>query len=851
MALIQWAGLIIIIGCVIVLFWFSWKLQLRWWQSLVLRLLLVLAIGLAVDSWIKSDQPLEWTPEILVLDRSDSISEESLIQSQIFATAWKGLRPNRQVLVFGDSSEHVLSEIWPEVDVEGSDLVKALEATKTGLDGQPARVILASDGLVENPFLIEDWLSGFSEAGGEVDVLPLDRVNYPADVSVGPIKGSKSVWSEMAFPFLLPVYAESQVDAVLQVYVNDTLYKESSIRLNKGETTLQIMLQSGNPGVMNVEVRLVLQEDQFQGNNAAFASFRVHAQPKILLITKAVQETESLIIGLEEANSQVFVTTPDQFPTSMDALNQYQVIMIHDILAQDLNYEQMQAIRLHVVTLGKGLVFIGGRNSYTLGGYQTTILEPIMPIILAPPERIQRVPITFLLVLDRSGSMAGDRDTDIAPIDLTREAAMRAIETLRSDDYLGVLTFSGSTSWDVELAKVGEGLALRNAQDKVSRIVALGGTFMYQALDEAINELVTTDTTDYPHILLMSDGESREASLDEFLRLVQVARSNGITISTIALGHESDPETLGRIAEVGGGRFYQVIDPQDLPRVMISESRAVQAENIQEGRTNLILGIDNHPILTGLNLNELPLLYAYVATQSKSARGAEDVLLSGNFGDPLLSVWQVGLGHVAAWMGDIGEQWNPDLKDWDDQGKFWQQVARFTLPDPSIGEPDVQISFEGREMTVELTLNDSDPTLRSQTPRWILLSKENTGQAYPMTQVKSGVYQVVLPTPEFGAYTGIIQYADRTGSEDLLVPFAVNYPEEWRFEDSAIGAERLALWAQKNNGMELSFELELENSSDLERSGEENLFDDIMIFLLIGWPLEIAVRRWKMPWRRA
>lgn len=154
-------------------------------------------------------------------------------------------------------------------------------------------------------------------------------------------------------------------------------------------------------------------------------------------------------------------------------------------------------------------------------------------------------------------------------------------------------------------------------------------------------------------------------------------------------------------------------------------------------------------------------------------------------------------------------------------------------------------------MTVELTLNDSDPTLRSQTPRWILLSKEDTGQAYPMTQVKSGVYQVVLPTPEFGAYTGIIQSADRTGSEDLLVPFAVNYPEEWRFEDSATGVERLALWAQKNNGTELSFELELENSSDLERSGEKNLFDDIMIFLLIGWPLEIAVRRWKMPWRRA
>ena len=850
MALINWAGLIIISGGAIALVWVSWKLQLRWWQSLVLRMLLVLLIGLALDSWIKSSQPLEWTPEILIMDRSDSISENSLNQSQVFATAWKELRPNRRVIIYGASPEHMFSEILPEVDAEGSDLLQALSLVETGLGGLPGRVILASDGLVENPLLVEDWLARFNEAGGEVDVLQLERVNYPDDVFLGPIRGSKSVWSDMAFPFLLPIHAKSEVEALLQVYVNDTLYKETSLQLNNGETTLQIMLQSGKPGVMNVEARLVLKEDQFQGNNSVFASFRVHAQPKILLITKSLQEIESLVVGLEEANSEVFVTTPDNLPTSMETLQAYQVIMLHDILAQDLNYEQMQAIRLHVVSLGKGLVFIGGRNSYTLGGYQNTILEPIMPIILSPPERIQRVPITFLLVLDRSGSMAGDRDTDVAPIDLTREAAMRAIETLRSDDYLGVLTFSGSTNWDVELGKVGEGLDLRTAQDKVSRIVALGGTFMYQALDEAINQLVTTEATDHPHILLMSDGESREASLDEFLRLVQFARTNGITISTIALGHESDPETLSKIAEVGGGRFYQVFDPEDLPRVMISESKAVQAENIQEGRTNLILGIDNHPILSGLSLNELPLLYGYVATQSKSARGSEDVLLSANFGDPLLSVWQVGLGHVAAWMGDLGEQWNPDMKEWENQGKFWQQIARFTLPDPSISEPDVNISFEGGEMTVQLTLNEANSNFVSPAPRWVQVANETSGQAYLMSQVKTGVFQAVMPTPAFGAYTGIIQYSDRVGRENLLVPFSVNYPDEWQFESAGIGTDRLAHWMEITNGMELSFELELENSRELERSGDLNLFDNILILLLAGWLLEIAVRRWKMPWRR-
>jgi len=851
MALIHWAALIIITGCAFTLVWVAWKLKLRWWPSLVLRLLAVLSIGLAIDTWLESDQPVAWTSEILILDRSDSISQESLNLSQAFTEVWKVIRPNRQVIVFGASSDHLLSERWPGVDAEGSDLFQALEAAEIILAGQPGRIILASDGLVDNPVLVEDRLGALLDDGGDLDFIHLERVKYPGDLSIGPIKGSPSVWSEMNFPIIVPVHAESAGEADLQVYVNGDLYRESTIELSQGETVLQVLLESGQPGVMKVEARLVSEEDMFQGNNASFISFRVHEQPKILLVTKEPQATETLRSRMEEAHSQVSVIAPEQFPTSIEALKSYQVIFIHDILAQDLKYEQMQAIRLHVVALGKGLVFIGGRNSYTLGGYQNTILEPIMPITLSPPERIERVPITFLLVLDRSGSMAGDRNTDVAPIDLTREAAMRAIETLRSDDYLGVLTFSGNTTWDVELANVGEGLSLRNAQDKVSQIVALGGTLMYQALDEAINQLVTTQTTEYPHILLMSDGESREASLDEFLRLVQFARTNGITISTIALGYESDPVTLSSIAAVGGGRFYQVYDPEDLPRVMISESRAVQAENIQEGRTNIILGIDHHPILTGLSLDEFPLLYGYVATQSKSELGAEDVLLSGNFGDPLLSVWPVGLGHVAAWMGDIGEQWNPEMQEWENQGEFWQQVARYTLPNPSMGDPDVEIIYDSQEMTVELTLNTAEAKMVSLAPSWIRVTQGASGQSFPMTQVKAGVYRVILPKPDFGAYTGIIRYISQGELKELPVPFAVNYPAEWRFDDPATGEDRMALWIAKTNGRDLSFELELENSEEVETTRESNLFDILMMILMASWPLEIAIRRWKMPWRRA
>ena len=100
-----------------------------------------------------------------------------------------------------------------------------------------------------------------------------------------------------------------------------------------------------------------------------------------------------------------------------------------------------------------------------------------------------------------------------------------------------------------------DSLNIRTARDAVSQIVAGGGTFMYRALDEAIEELLKNPTTENLHILLMSDGTASDASQNEFEELVAYARSYGVSISTIALGQESDPQTLSLIARLGNGRF--------------------------------------------------------------------------------------------------------------------------------------------------------------------------------------------------------------------------------------------------------------------------------------------------------
>jgi uncharacterized membrane protein len=829
--------------------WLAYRLSLRWWPSLLIRMVILALLIAVVGVGSQSDRKEGAGHQILLVDVSDSISGDSSKVAQVFANQWRLAGEGREVIVFGNQADVLLSEDWPEVDPAGSDLTEALRLAETRLAGTPGSVLIASDGLIADDKVVAAAIDRLTADQVTVQFLGLDASDYPGDAYIASVRGADRVWPGAAFQIQVEIYSRSAREATLEITSGGQVI-ESSLTLGVGWNQETISLKAGDPGVLPLGFRILVKDDPFLGNNSYYKSVEVLPEQDVLFVTSAERNARKLINSLKTEGLNVQVIPPADFPREVQALRPYPVVMIHDILAQDLDLEQMRALELHIVQFGKSAIFLGGNNSFSLGGYQNTPLEPLLPVILTPPTRVQRVPLTFLMVLDRSGSMAGDRDTDIAPIALTREAAMRAIETLRPDDYIGVLTFASTLKWDVPLAPVGDGLVLRSAQDKVSQIQAVGGTNMYLGLEEAVAELSGAITTDYLHILLMSDGVSGDGSMDEFNALVQQARRNGITISTIALGRESDPETLSAIAEVGEGRFYYVLEPVDLSTVMLDESRAVQTENVQEGRTSVLLGIEDHPVISSVTLDAESLsVDGYLAVQSKSALSAEDVLLTGNFQDPLLSIWQVGLGHTAAWMGDVGESWLPNFENWDDLGKFWYQVIQYTLPDPKIGEPDVDVTIGASQVIVDLQLPQA-VRLALEPGSLHFLLPVNDGQVFdlPISQVSVSHYQAEFSKPPDGAYSGVIQYTAGGVEEQILVPFEINYPEEWQFEPPTVGTDRIDEWTANTGADQIPMESGLPAESTSQKSGRG--YEILLGLLLVFWPMEIAIRRWWMPWRR-
>ncbi|MGH2538712.1 MAG: VWA domain-containing protein [Candidatus Promineifilaceae bacterium] len=841
-----------LVGGGLLLLWLANRRRLRWRPAWLLRFSL-LAAGLFLIFEPRGQPAGGAAPalEVLIVDRSDSVDPGAAGQFEVQARAWQAGRPNRLILLYGAEARPLLNPgaVWPEVDGRGSNLAAGLAAAADWLADRPGRVILASDGLAPDSGQVRQAIARLVEQGNRLDVVPLPPYRSAGDLSLGVPQLAASLWEETPYVAIVPIQAAAAGQANVEIRVNGELELQQAQELAAGDNFIVYTGQAPPPGPLTFEARLVAAADPRPENNQAYAVAQVFAAPRVLWVAQDAQNDEALTQILAASGLQIEVAPVEGLSTDLGHLSQYDVLVLSNVLARNLRPEQFQAIQIFVLERGGGLLLMGGRSAYTLGGYEDTPLAPLLPVEMKPPTRSERSPTTFVLVLDRSSSM-GEAQPLTRPIELAREAAIRAIEVLEADDLVGVLTYSNNYTWDAPIAPLGDGLTLRLTQDTIMRVSTRGTTHMHQALSAAVQELAGSAQTESRLILLLSDGVSTDGSPQEFLALAQAAHDAGIAISTIALGGVAEAvELMELIAQEADGRFHLALEPSELPRIMVAEGEAARAENIQLGRTNLVLGEEGHPVLSGLSPDELPPLAGYNALASKREEGAEDILLSGSQGDPILSARQAGLGRVVAWMSDTGEEWTADWLAWPKLGLFWSQVLRYALLNPAEGPAAITISDQAAQLRLEAQLQaEAGAPLNAAEIQFAYRAGEDQIIGAPVPQVGPGAYALEVAAPEAGAYPGVVRYQAAGREIEVPAPFAVNYPAEWRPGDASQGQLNLADWARLGGGDVVTLAVGSEPAEAAAAKPQAG-FAPLLLALILAWPLEILARRRWLPWR--
>ncbi|MBA3739806.1 MAG: VWA domain-containing protein [Chloroflexi bacterium] len=189
----------------------------------------------------------------------------------------------------------------------------------------------------------------------------------------------------------------------------------------------------------------------------------------------------------------------------------------------------------------------------------------------APKRRTRRAPkrppVNVAFVLDRSGSMAGTK------LALAKYAVERALTGLAPKDRFAVVTYDDHVE-----TVVGSCLATPTNKTKallrLQDVDARGSTDLHggwTAGADGIKAHITPDGVN--RCLLLTDGLANVGLTDPPALAAFAAdlRASGIGTSTFGVGADFNEVLLTAIADAGGGHFYFVERPEQIPDYMTSE----------------------------------------------------------------------------------------------------------------------------------------------------------------------------------------------------------------------------------------------------------------------------------------
>jgi hypothetical protein len=292
-------------------------------------------------------------------------------------------------------------------------------------------------------------------------------------------------------------------------------------------------------------------------------------------------------------------------------------------------------------------------------------------------------------------------------------------------------------------------------------------------------------------------------------------KSDGIKISTIAVGDDADIRTLAVIADKGDGVFYHAINANQLPRIFLKAVRLVRTPLIREAPFNPVVLPTGSPMVAGLDAP--PPLNGLALTQSRSEPTIVTAIVTPE-NEPVLAHWNVGLGQVVAFTSDASN-WATPWLPWPGYERLWTQIVRQSSRPPGSRNFQASSSAQGDTLRLRLEANGEDgrPMEGLEVPA-TLYAPSGASRQVRLMQTGPGLYETDVPATETGSYVALIKPMHHAeGKEKRLSPVIVGSTilEGTEFRAKESNDELLAAIAKRSGGRVL----------ELASASTVNLFD--------------------------
>jgi Ca-activated chloride channel family protein len=687
------------------------------------------------------------------------------------------------------------------IDPAYTDISAALGLARALPLGGGQRIVLLSDG-AENIGAAVDQAAQAALAGVPIDVVPLPGVS-DSDLRVDGLSAPTSAWEGEPISVLASVETGHAGPATIDLLVDGQVKSTAQVDLPEGLTSRAFTLDDLPPGFHSLAVRVQgdSQTDRRAADDVMPHGIVVRDKPRVLLIVPDGADSGIMRGILERGGSDVTVTDPAGIPSRLSELGAWDGFVLDNVPASALTYDQVAGLREAAHSLGRGLVVVGGTSSYGPGGYAGTPLEEALPVTVKVTDGRERQRVALLLIIDKSGSMGYDPLGGKGKIEMAKEAAQLAAHALSQGDQIGVLVFNDRQEWAVPMTTIADQSTLNSIDRKIAAIEPDGGTEILPALSVGLDAIRNADA-DARHIVLLSDGKARTGTRESYQRLIDDARADRTTLSTIAIGEDADTDLMNFLADEGGGRYHFTSKAEEVPQLTLQEARSAGSQSVIRGAFRPIQ-VAPSPILASIDPNTLPDLAGYDFAEAKPDA---QVILTSDREDPVLAKWQYGLGRVVAWTADNGSDLAAPWASWSGFDKFWAAALRWALPDPERRPLTVSTRRDGEDVVLTVSAAGESGDFADFLPTFArVTSADGTPVAtQEMTQTAPGEYTLRLPAPATGAYS--VEVRQERPSGPLTETAGITVPPSPEFLPSPNAAALLSSIAGRTGGRSLSLD---------------------------------------------
>ncbi len=177
----------------------------------------------------------------------------------------------------------------------------------------------------------------------------------------------------------------------------------------------------------------------------------------------------------------------------------------------------------------------------------------------------ERAPLNVALVIDRSGSMTGQK------IERAKDAAIQAIQRLDSRDIVSVVVFDDKVDVLVPATKISD---RENIERKIRSVQPGGSTALYDGTKKGAEEVRKFfEKGCVNRVVLLSDGQANvgPSSPEDLAKLGKSLGGDGISVTTFGLGNGYNEDLMAKLAAASDGNHKFIEGADELADIFQKE----------------------------------------------------------------------------------------------------------------------------------------------------------------------------------------------------------------------------------------------------------------------------------------